>query len=268
MTSDRYFEEYGLFAEVRSASFIMPSMHAHTSYELYFLLSGTREYFIEDTFINVLPGDVVLIPPNTLHKTGGGGSDTCRALVGFRSDYLSRYFTPEVTDRLQATFRKRHVRPEGKDAEKLIAIVNALRENQAAGEQRDSYLLLGELLYLLDTLPQPVADAYAPENYRSAVVKYVRENYRTIHGIEDTAKHFFLTKSHFCRSFKRETGIGFVEYLNKVKLNAASDLLIFSEKSVREITESVGYNSAPYFCSLFRKEYGMTPRAYRKAFKT
>ncbi len=264
MTSNQYFDEFGLFAEIRSTNFTMPSMHAHLSYELYFLLAGNREYFIGDKFIKVYPGDVVLIPPNTLHRTGGGGSN--RALLGFKSECLYKFFSPEVAKKMLSAFNNHHVHPADKDGDKIISIINELRENQAEGRQKNSYLLLGELLYILCGLPQLKDDTFVPENHVDAIIKYVQDNYRKIHGVEDTAEKFFLNKSYFCRSFKRETGINFVDYLNKVKLKAAADMLTFSDKSIREIAERTGFNSVSYFCNLFKKEYGASPLTYKKTF--
>ena len=266
LTGDRYFDEFGLFAEIRSTNFTMPSMHAHSSYELYFLLAGSRDYFIGDKFIKVYPGDVVLIPPNTLHRTGGGGSN--RALLGFKGEQLYKFFSPEVAKKMLSAFNNYHVHPDEKDGEKIINIINDLRENQAEGKEKNSYLLLGELLYILRLLPQIKDDTFVPENHVDAIIKYVQKNYRKIHGVEDTAEKFFLNKSYFCRAFKRETGINFVDYLTKVKLKAAADMLTFSNKSIREVAEFAGFNSVSYFCNLFKKEYGASPLTYKKNIKS
>ena len=52
-----------------SGSIKMPSMHYHASYELYYLQTGNRDYFIEDKLFPVSAGDFVLIPPGKLHRT-------------------------------------------------------------------------------------------------------------------------------------------------------------------------------------------------------
>lgn len=55
-----------------------------------------------------------------------------------------------------------------------------------------------------------------------------------------------------------------MEYLNEVRLERAKELLDNSELKLKEIIDEVGFGSYPYFFSLFKKKYGMTPKEYQK----
>ena len=67
----------------------MSYMHHHNSYELYYMLSGEREYFIESSFFKVMPGDFILIPKNLIHRTAGKGAE--RILVYFSDIFLESF---------------------------------------------------------------------------------------------------------------------------------------------------------------------------------
>lgn len=63
---------------------------------------------------------------------------------------------------------------------------------------------------------------------------------------------------------KSEVGLTFVSHLNKIRLTEASRLLLEDDCSIAEIAYAVGYNNASYFNTLFKKEFGITPKAFQK----
>lgn len=66
------------------------------------------------------------------------------------------------------------------------------------------------------------------------------------------------------RIFKQQTGMNFVRYLVRSRLQHAKALLLKSDKKINEISEEVGYVDYRYFRSLFKKEFGITPSEYRR----
>ncbi|MBW4079912.1 response regulator [Paenibacillus sp. S150] len=65
------------------------------------------------------------------------------------------------------------------------------------------------------------------------------------------------------RIFKQHTGLSFVSYITRHRLLFAKDLLLATNKTAGEIAAMAGYSDYPYFRSLFKKEFGMTPRELR-----
>ena len=57
--------------------FKMPSMHSHECFELYYMINGERDYFVESNFFIVKTGQFALINQGQLHKTGGKGGERC-----------------------------------------------------------------------------------------------------------------------------------------------------------------------------------------------
>ena len=81
--------------------------------------------------------------------------------------------------------------------------------------------------------------------------------------LEEMAAHANLSVSHFSRRFKEQTGFSPVDYYIHLKIQHASMLLTFTDKSVKEIGAEVGYQDAYYFSRIFRKVMGMSPSQFR-----
>ncbi len=257
-----YYNKFGVAVEISNKNAQMPSMHAHKSYEIYVLISGTKSYFIESDFFNVNAGEVVLISSEKLHKTGGFGC--YRALISFSDEFLKKYFTPTAINQLLECFNKNHVKPTKEQFEEILRLINVMQKNQAEKIEGDAFLHLAEILKILKESPEAVKSVIQTKGYTNKIIEYVNNNYNTISGLKDVAEKFYVNKSYLCRLFKRETGMQFTTFLNKIKLRNAVNYLLNSNKSISEISYLVGFSTSAYFCNLFKKEYNLTPHEYKK----
>ena len=83
--------------------------------------------------------------------------------------------------------------------------------------------------------------------------------------LEDLEKRFHMSKYRICREYAAAFGQPPLRYLNRKRLETAENLLLSTEKKVHEIALETGYENTNHFINLFKKEYGQTPQAYRKA---
>lgn len=83
--------------------------------------------------------------------------------------------------------------------------------------------------------------------------------------LDDLEKRFHMSKYRICREYAAAFGLPPLRYLNRKRLEAAENLLHSTEKKVHEIALETGYENTNHFINLFKKEYGQTPQAYRKA---
>lgn len=84
--------------------------------------------------------------------------------------------------------------------------------------------------------------------------------------LERVAEQIFLSPAYISRIFKKSTGMNFVKYLNEVRLKKAAALLLEADFPINEISKKVGFSDVSYFCSCFKKKYGMTTVQYRRAY--
>jgi two-component system, response regulator YesN len=82
--------------------------------------------------------------------------------------------------------------------------------------------------------------------------------------IEDIAKQVYLSPNYVRTLFKEKTGETILEYLTRVRIHHAAELLKDKSKKIHEIAAAVGYENVSYFCSVFQKFKGTTPNEYRK----
>lgn len=83
--------------------------------------------------------------------------------------------------------------------------------------------------------------------------------------VADIVEHSNKCPEHVSRAFKTYLGMSPSQYLNRQRLEYAADLLESSNYPLLEICYSVGFDNPSYFHRLFKKHYGLTPAAYRKA---
>lgn len=262
MKYDDIMKKYGFFIETTSTSGKMPFLHTHDSYEIYYLIHGSRDYFIEDSFFAVNKGDFILIPKNNLHRTSG--NSCTRIIVSFTDEFLSRYCTKKGAELLLKAFSKNHVHPKEKDGERVLAIFEEMRTLYDSFDER-LFILLAELLDVLRCAPAVESETPKPIALVEKITDYTNRHYQRIGGVKDAAQAFFLSESYLCRLFKKVTGTTYSDYLNKTKLRHAANLLTTSSKTVAQIAECCGFHFPAYFCNVFKKEYGLSPSEYKRA---
>ncbi len=119
----------------------------------------------------------------------------------------------------------------------------------------------------MDTFTEQAKSVHDKQHIED-ILAYVNNNLSST-NLNDTASHFCLTPEYLCRLFKKNTGENYSEYIKKKRFDKALDLLRNGEKiSIAEISTMLGYKSQSHFQNIFKREFGITPDAYRKAFRS
>ena len=93
---------------------------------------------------------------------------------------------------------------------------------------------------------------------------YIREHFAEQIDLERVALEADISPNYLSTLFKRETGLGFSEYLTQVRITEAKKLLRTTRLSVTEVAERTGYMDSKYFTKVFSKECGISPKKYQK----
>ena len=80
-------------------------------------------------------------------------------------------------------------------------------------------------------------------------------------------QEFKLTSSYLSRRFKNFTGISIFDYLMKLRIKRAKELLVSTEESIEKVAESVGFLSSAALIRDFKKLESMTPGAFRRLYR-
>lgn len=101
------------------------------------------------------------------------------------------------------------------------------------------------------------------EAVRKAIA-FIELNYYNDIDVDTLSRHVHFSRSHFSRLFGRETGLSVPEYLNRVRVERAMELMTDSSLSVLEVAKSVGFEDQFYFSRVFKVLTGRSPLEFRK----
>lgn len=94
-------------------------------------------------------------------------------------------------------------------------------------------------------------------------IDYIYDNLHTRILISELAKHTGITENYLSRLFREETGQTVTDYITERKINAAKNMLKYSDYSLSQIANILAFTNQSYFIAVFREKTGTTPKKYR-----
>jgi len=98
----------------------------------------------------------------------------------------------------------------------------------------------------------------------SFAIRYIREHLNEQISVEQISQRVYMSESNFYRVFKDHFGVTPVEFINNERMKLACRLLQDPKRRVQDAYRSAGFNSASYFNRVFKRKYGLSPKAYRE----
>lgn len=116
--------------------------------------------------------------------------------------------------------------------------------------------------YIEAQLRRKNENSYHPGVQQS--LEYMEENFSQPLTLKEIAGQVAMNETYLSNLFKKETGVGVVDYLNRIRIREAKKLLLSTNDKNYEIGEKVGIPNASYFSTIFKKETGMTIQEFRR----
>lgn len=119
--------------------------------------------------------------------------------------------------------------------------------------------------YLAEQLsPQTdVRDGSAYQHFQM-LLRHVDERYMDNLNLQDLCDRFYINVSYCCELFRKETKLTFTQYITRLRMGHARQLLTTTTLPLKEICDRIGYNDYFYFDKVFKKHVGCTPSEYRR----
>jgi YesN/AraC family two-component response regulator len=258
--------------------FNMVQRHYHNQFEIYYLLDGERNYFIDRRSYHVRKGDLVLINKNILHKTSTidpQNPEHERILIQFDNRFFNALSSEMKKSELFKIFSDKEnilsLNPEQQLwlEEELFKLTAESKKEKTADNLLYLKMMIVEILIFIKRISKKSAAQnldYPDQKHKniSKIAAYISQNYDKSLTLTELADNFNYSPAYLSRAFKEVTGFNFVEYKNNLRINEAGKLLQQTELSVTEIAGRVGFNNLTHFGRIFKEFNKLSPLAYRK----
>ena len=230
----------------------------HSFYEIMFFEEGKGEYVIENRRYFTKKGDVLLIKPGCYHFKEKSDSDISAVYcLGFLSDAIGNAgLAKSIFDRCEYL-------SIGADSP-LFNLMNVAKNKLSLSKNNASAFIKAiaeaTVLMLCDL---DVKSECAPEIKNPSVQRmldFINENLCSIHKVDDIAAALFFSESYTRTLFKREMGIGIMEYVRNKKLLLAHRKMRHGKKPT-EIYLECGFSSYPSFYRAYIAYFGKKPKS-------
>lgn len=257
----------------RDRNFEMVEPHVHNHYELFYLNKGSCNFFIKSHFYNLVPGSVLIIPPNTPHSVHyTSKQQSVRTVVLFREKDVLFPNMQFIYDTLaeKNTYILQIPAMYQVHVEQLIQNMEA---EQRFNDERVSPAMLSlcliQLLVIIRRFSTDIDTSLLDELHTtnrqlSLAATFIKKNYNQKIRLNDIAEASGFSPNYLSRKFKEDTGIGVHEFLTFIRLNKAAIELAHTDHTITEVALNNGFSDANYFKDAFHKAFGLSPRDYRK----
>jgi len=283
-SSNLGYEPEGSYGYIRCLEHGAPNplirWHFHEEYELHLILKTSGNMFVGDYIGRFEPGNLVLTGPLLPHNwvstdISSEGVEKRDFSIQFSSGPLlqSSELLPELKQAIPLLERAKHGIEFRGISEKAEARMTKIKNSNGLVRFSEFLTLLSELskhedYRLLSTTQIKGVDGDDSMTRISEVVEYLIENYSSQFTMADIAKKARMDYSQFSRYFQRCTGNTFTEFVNRIRVDRACQLLLETDQYISTICYNVGFNTVANFNRRFIEIKKTTPREFRKSSKS
>lgn len=244
--------------------------HSHDYYEIYFFADGRVKYYVENESYELKKGDVLIIPPDKLHRPVIEENIPYeRYVMWIYNSCLTRNvgingFIRNINS--LADEKKTHrVSFEGEEYERLRRLLDNTLESYLSEDELSEYVAESCIMLILDKLKKAFSEVSCAEYDQSDIIRqvivYLNENFIYSPSLDKLAAEFFVSKYYLCHRFKEYTKTSVHNYILMKKINLAKALLK-NGATPQNVSEQCGFSSYSNFYKAFVERTGISPSNY------
>lgn len=248
-------------------------LHWHAEMEIIQVHTGELLLHLNRNTYRLAAGDVAIVNPGTLHH--GEPHDCTYDCAVFKLDMLSpvgssaihRYIKPLITqneaiDEYLPAIAHPHI------CEQVGQLFSLLKQPSEPFELAVCSILYG-ILY--ECYRSGIVGAHTPGRAQqkqlsqlTELLEWIDEHYTERITLAELSSVAGINEKYLCRFFKQYTNCTPVDYINRLRVEKAAEDMRTLHRSVTEAAFAHGFNDSGYFCKVFRRVMGESPRTYRK----
>lgn len=225
---------------------------------LFLLLKGCKVRYIDKTGKEACAksGEVIYVPQGSEYKVElYDFEDEASHTIGVNFHILDQSGEQVVMTEDITVFSQ-------KDVRQMEMLFNAAVRSDLEGLYIQSKIILLRIIYALSSVRTNKISPIVEK-----AIEFWTKNIQSNPSIAETAKLCNVSEVYFRRIFKQEKGITPNEFRREMRMLRAASYLEFSDATVQEISDLLGYSGVSYFIGAFKEKYGCSPLKFRKTLK-
>ncbi len=246
-----------------------PEFHDHGYWECLIVFNGQIMHTINNEKSLIKRGDAFLIRPADVHNLVQTGKDIATLNIMVKTEVMENSicnFSPKLFDTL---IKKKYIQFSLNEIqmEKIMQYCILLKRDDSVLKDRElvSNMLITNIIS--NVVEQNTLLVNDKPKWLLNLIDEINKQENLAWSVKDVLNEASYSHSHLTREFKKYLGCTIVEFLTKVKMSAAYDYLIHSDKSIAEIASMLGYESVSHLNHIFKQRTGMSPLKYRKKYR-
>lgn len=246
--------------------------HCHDYFEIFIVAKGTITHMVNGRIYHFPEGSLVFIRPDDVHTNiynDPESVDISFINIAFTRDTAKLLFTylfdEETVNKLITCDIPPHIILDKSNRKSIVAQINELnsenRKDSEAIKMHTRVILANVFPYFVN--PKSYDTKTKMPSWLCELNQKMKKPENFSMGIEQMVILSGKSREHICRSFKKYYSITVTDYINDLKINYASNLLINTNKPIIDICFECGFQSMSYFYRVFRQKNGKSPKVFR-----
>lgn len=248
--------------------------HWHNFYEITCVEEGSACYEVDGHTYEVKPGDVIVFGSSESHRWEVLSEEVRMTVLAFSASLISDgsrmldmdYLAPFLDRGTDFQHRISAAEPYTKEIKRLL---DEISEENYCGQAGSRLMIKADLLKILtllvrhyerdDAQAEFLAERKVSARRIEQAFVYIKKNYRNKVTLEEAAATVCMSPNYFSGYFKKTAGCSFQEYVIRIRMEKARELLHHSSEGILQIAQECGISNTANFYRLYKKYYGIAP---------
>ena len=248
--------------------------HWHNFFEITYVDEGNARYEVNGHIYDVESGDVILFNNSESHKWEVLTEEVRLTVLMFSSDIISDGSRMLDMDYLVPFLERGNnfenwIPGRERFTKDIKALLDEISEEDWRGQVGSRLMIKADILKILTLLVRYYERANSRIEFFAGkkdsvrrieqAFTFIKKNYGKKITLEETAATVCMSPNYFSGYFKKTAGCSFQEYLTKIRMEKAKEMLHHSSEGILEIAQECGVSNTANFYRLYKKYYGIAP---------